>query len=206
MKLCNVKIEDGVKIITYANEQGFTRDGTNGDVMVEIPKFYSMRTVNQNIEKICITGEPKSGFILEPAFYDSETGKELNYIYCGVYLDHVENNKHTSKTNTAPTTSTSLLQFRNYGEFYDFATLQALQKLISIEFGKINLSSDLGGLSYLIFHGDTKAYENSDGSSNTGIFYSRDQGGSSPLGNLFIGCKISVTALMGQQDPTTGQS
>lgn len=191
MRLCNVKIENGIKVITYEGESGFSLNGSNGDVMVEIPKFYSMRTVFGDKEQICISGEKKSGFELEPAFYDSETGKELNYIYCGAYLTSVENGKHTSKTGVMPTTNKTLLEFRDCGEMYDFAMLQALQKLISIEFGAINMSSYMGGLSYLIFPGDAKAFETVS-STNTAVFYSDDRGGSSNIDNLFIGTNITV--------------
>lgn len=196
MKLCNVKVENGIKIITYANKESFTTNGTNGDVMVEIPKFYSMRTILGDIEEICISGERKSGFELEPAFFDSETGKEINFIYCGVYLTNIENGKHTSKTGTFPTVSKSLLEFRSCGEMYDFAMVQALQKLISIEFGAINLSRYMGGLSYLIYPSDAKAYE-SVTNSNTGIFYSGDNGGSANIDNLFVGCNIAVGDTIG---------
>lgn len=191
MKLCNIKIENGIKNITYSDEESFTLDGSNGDVMVEIPKFYTMRTFHGDIEEICISGEKKSGFVVEPAFYDSETGEEINYIYCGAYLTSVENGKHTSKTGTLPTTSKSLLEFRSFGEMYDFAMVQALQKLISIEFGVINISGHMGGLSYLIYPSDAKAYESTT-NSNTGIFYSQDQGGSANIDNLFVGCNIAV--------------
>ena len=191
MKLCNVKVENGIKNITYENEDGFILDGSNGDVMVEIPKFYTYRKVEANIEDICISGEKKSGFVIEPAFFDSESGKEIDYIYCGAYLSSVVEGKHTSITGTLPTTSKSLLEFRQCGEMYDFAMVQALQKLISIEFGKINLSADLGGLSYLIYPGDAKAYENVS-NTNTCVFYSDDQGGASNIDNLFIGCNIAI--------------
>ena len=165
IRLCNINNINGNKTIIYSNEPYFKNDGSNGDVMVEIPKFFSSRIVEGRKEKICITGEAKPGFDLEPAFYDCETGEELNHIYVGAYLSSVENDRHTSKPGITPTIGRSLIQFREYGEMYDFVTLQCIQKLISIEMCSINLSKIFGGLSFLPYINDIFAYETINGNS-----------------------------------------
>ena len=201
MRLCNVKIVDGIKVVTYQGESGFKRDGSNGDVMVEIPKFYSMRSVNGDNEDICISGEKKSGFEVEPVFIDGN-GNELNYVYCGVYLTSVENNTLTSKTGTLPTTNHSMLDYRGCsGEMYDFAMVQCLQKLISIEFGALDIQSKLGGLNWLPYS-DVKAYE-TIGNTNSAIFYSDvliDQNYDHlyKVDYLYVGECISITNRVGE--------
>lgn len=200
MRLCNVKIVDGIKVVTYQGETGFSREGLNGDVMVEIPKFYSMRSISGDNEDICISGEKKSGFEVEPVFIDRD-GKELNYVYCGVYLTSVENNTLTSKTGTLPTTNHSLLAYRNCsGEMYDFAMVQCLQKLISIEFGALDIQSILGGLNWLPYS-DVKAYETIE-NTNSAVFYSDvliDQNYDHlyKVDYLYVGECISITNSVG---------
>ena len=51
MRLCNLKLENGKKVITYEGEAGFDRTGVSGNVMVEIPKFYSCREKSGTIER-----------------------------------------------------------------------------------------------------------------------------------------------------------
>lgn len=41
IKTCNIDADGNV--LAYLEEPSFARDGTNGDVMVEIPKFYYKR-------------------------------------------------------------------------------------------------------------------------------------------------------------------
>ena len=200
MKLCNVKIVDGIKVVTYQGEQGFTRDGSNGDVMVEIPKFYSMRIINGNTEDILISGQRYSGFEVEPVFIGSN-GKELNYVYCGAYLTHVENGGLTSKSGELPTTNLSLAQYRQCnGEMYDFAMLQCLQKLMSIEMCALDIQSMLGGLGWLPYN-DVKAYENAS-NVNSAYFYSDEVVDQNydhmyKVDYLYIGECISITNSLG---------
>lgn len=199
MRLCNVKIVDGLKIVTYADESGFTRDGSNGDVMVEIPKFYTMRRIEGSNETICISGEKKAGFEVEPVFIDAN-GNELNFVYCGVYLSKVENETLTSKSGVMPTTNYSLNMYRNCGgEMYDFAMLQCLQKLISIEFAEINLSPIFGGLSFLPYDThDVCAYETKS-NTNSAVFCCPEWAEAQYYENgfkidyLFVGEGISVS-------------
>ncbi len=59
-------------------------DGTDGQVMVEIPKFYYRYTVLPNGYEWAISESAISGFSVVPAFVDS-SGAEKDYIYIGAY-------------------------------------------------------------------------------------------------------------------------
>ena len=95
IRLCNVsKTPWGANKITYETEAGFKRDGSNGDVMVEIPKHYFKRyRITQGIaakryEFIELSGQPRDGFKIDPVFI--EDGKELDYVYISAYDGHVD--------------------------------------------------------------------------------------------------------------------
>ena len=89
-KRCNVS-DDGT-ITAYYGDEGYTEDGSNGQVMVFQPKFY-YKVVPLKLEKntdsgigyhlrkvnYYVSSKPKPGFKLHPAFYD-ENGNAINYI------------------------------------------------------------------------------------------------------------------------------
>ncbi|MDD3231653.1 MAG: hypothetical protein PHE09_20965, partial [Oscillospiraceae bacterium] len=58
MKLCNV--QNGA-VTAYEGEAGFIRDGTNGDVCVEIPKFYYQVTDTTDYRDYVISDGPLDG-------------------------------------------------------------------------------------------------------------------------------------------------
>lgn len=87
---CNV-LDDGT-ITAYYGDEGYTEDGSNGQVMVFQSKFY-YKVVPLKLEKntdsgigfhlrkanYYVSSKPKTGFKLHPAFYD-ENGNEIDYI------------------------------------------------------------------------------------------------------------------------------
>ena len=87
---CNV-LDDGT-ITAYYGDEGYTEDGSNGQVMVFQPAFY-YKVVPLKLEKntdsgigfhlrkvnYYVSSKPKTGFKLHPAFYD-ENGNAVNYI------------------------------------------------------------------------------------------------------------------------------
>ena len=87
---CNV-LDDGT-ITAYYGDEGYTEDGSNGQVMVFQPKFF-YKVVPLKLEKntdsgigyhlrkvnYYVSSKPKTGFKLHPAFYD-ENGNEIDYI------------------------------------------------------------------------------------------------------------------------------
>lgn len=66
-------------------EQGgaATLTGADGMVMVEIPKFWTKRSVNGNLITWSIANWPLTGYTLHPAF--TKDGVEVNYRYYGAY-------------------------------------------------------------------------------------------------------------------------
>lgn len=86
---CNVS-SDGT-IVAFEGEDSFKNDGSNGNVMVYMPKFYYLRlttsvTPEGNIKKetLCVSDTKRAGFKLHPAFYDAD-GEELDYILYSAY-------------------------------------------------------------------------------------------------------------------------
>jgi hypothetical protein len=88
---CNVA-DDGT-INAYYGDAGYTEDGSNGQVMVKIPKFYYKVTPDSDggldgvhIRKCTweISETPNGGFTLHPAFYDAN-GNEIDYFLYGAF-------------------------------------------------------------------------------------------------------------------------
>lgn len=169
MKLCNVsENSNGEKTVVYSDENGFSADGSKGNVMVEIPKFYIRRAVAGNTEEIRISGSKHEGFSVEPVFLD-DNGNELDKVYVSAYLGSEENNKIVSKSNSYPVLmlkydQTLEMAKNNGGGFKEmnYAMVSALQKLFLVETGTIDSSS--------IFAGDTFKYyfSESDTAKKTG--------------------------------------
>lgn len=93
-KRCNAS--DGGTINAYYGDEGYTEDGSNGQVMVYQPKFYylvcpleydrqetgygyHLRKANYYISET-----QRAGFKLHPAFYD-KNGNEVDYILMSAY-------------------------------------------------------------------------------------------------------------------------
>ena len=88
---CNVA-DDGT-INAYYGDAGYVEDGSNGQVMVKIPKFYYKVTPDSdggldgvNIRKCTweISDTADDGFTLHPAFYDA-SGNEIDYFLYGAF-------------------------------------------------------------------------------------------------------------------------
>ena len=93
-KRCNVS--DGGTINAYYGDEGYTEDGSNGQVMVYQPKFYYLvcpleydrqeTRYGYHLRKAnyYISETQRAGFKLHPAFYD-KNGNEVDYILMSVY-------------------------------------------------------------------------------------------------------------------------
>ena len=88
---CNVS--DNGTINAYYGDASYVEDGSNGQVMVKIPKFYYKVTPDEdggldgvNIRKCTweISETPADGFTLYPAFYDAN-GNEIDYFLYGAF-------------------------------------------------------------------------------------------------------------------------
>ena len=93
-KRCNVS-DDGT-INAYYGDEGYTEDGSNGQVMVYQPKFYYLvcpleydrqeTGYGYHLRKVnyYVTDKPRAGFKVHPAFYD-KNGNEVDYILMSAY-------------------------------------------------------------------------------------------------------------------------
>ena len=91
MRRCNMTNDGHVR--AYYGQANYREDGTNGQVMVEIPKFYYRSIATEytmNNGKVVpskvqywISDGPAAGYRLHPAF--SRGGIERDYIYLGAY-------------------------------------------------------------------------------------------------------------------------
>lgn len=90
---CN--LSDNGEVLAYYGESGYVENGTNGQVMVEQPRFY-YKIVPLKTEKIdgaegyhlrkaryYISDTPKAGFKVHPAFV--QNGVEIDKIYLSAY-------------------------------------------------------------------------------------------------------------------------
>lgn len=157
MKLCNVRVNSsGKKTVTLQGEKGYAEDGSNGNVMVQIPKFYSKRVVKDGYEYIWISGEKHKGYQLDPVFL-GDNGEELDYVYMSAYLGAQKGKKIVSVKDTYPTLLLSygdtLRMAENNGVGFsemNYSMCSALQRLFVVETGTIDSSS--------LFSGDTFMY------------------------------------------------
>lgn len=160
VKVCNIsKTEWGATKITYENETGFSRDGSSGDVMVEISKFYFKRYRIDNYEYIEISGKQLDGFEVEPAFI--ENGKELNAVYVSAYDGTVDDvtGDLVSVSGKQADVSRPLTDYRyratkrgkDYG-LLDYRTVSMLQRLFMVAYADRNSQGALGaGISQFSF-------------------------------------------------------
>ncbi|MBQ3866456.1 MAG: hypothetical protein II776_06095 [Clostridia bacterium] len=153
MRLCCVKMVNGEKKVIYADQPGFSRDGSAGNVMVEIPKFYALRKKEGRVETWAVSGTPHSGFALEPAFLRG--GKELDAVYVGVYNAAARNGVFSS-SGPLPDIGKGSAEYRpeitSTGfDTYDLAIHLMLQRLMVIEMGSRQLKPMLGGVNFLTY-------------------------------------------------------
>lgn len=117
-KRCNVS-DDGT-IVAYYGDEGYTEDGSNGQVMVFQPKFY-YKVVPLKLEKntdsgigyhirranYYVSSKPKAGFKLHPAFYDAN-GNEIDYILYSAYEGSMYDVSAAEYVNDSTNTDTAI--------------------------------------------------------------------------------------------------
>jgi hypothetical protein len=147
-------------------------DGTDGNVMVEIPKFYYRHTLVGPLNTWKIRTTPLAGYTLHPAF--TKAGVDVNYRYIGAYdacyLDATDstyksglnlddmtgnldlaNDKLASVSGVYPLVGVTRDECRslaaNNGTGWhqlDFALWSAIQMLYLVEYGTFSTQSELG--------------------------------------------------------------
>lgn len=198
MRRCNVA-DDG-RVLAYYGDPTYKEDGSNGQVMVEIPKFYykSMRTSTGY--RWWVSPNPLPGFQVHPAFIRNNVTKQYIYIAAyegsiydvstGAYLLNDEQvadfttgtgDKLCSIAGAKPcsgltqnlTLPNSRILAHNRGsnwELQDFLTICAVQLLFIVEYASFDTQGKIGS-------GATNITD--DGSTNMTI----NTGYTSTLGN-----------------------
>ncbi|MGI6534803.1 MAG: S-layer homology domain-containing protein [Peptococcia bacterium] len=160
MKLCNVA-DDGT-INAFIGDPGFARDGSYGQVMVQIPKFYYKHTYDEITKKHQFwvaewasqaeAALEDAGFKLHPAFI--RAGEEKEYILMGAYKAGEINDgniKLTSVSGALPAVYRSRATFRsqakNRGDNWcivDALARNAVALLYLVEYADTNSQSAIG--------------------------------------------------------------
>ena len=110
MTRCNVA--DNGTINAYYGDANYTEDGSNGQVMVYVPKFYykldvsasgDLDGVNIRHGKWSIADGPKAGYKLHPAFLAADGVTELPYFLYGAFeaVGQDSNGTYNTSYNTA---------------------------------------------------------------------------------------------------------
>lgn len=167
MKLCCVTTHaSGRQSVILEGEDGFATDGSAGNVMVRIPKFYCKRTVKNGIEEIWISGTRYEGYEVDPVFL--KDGRELDYVYVGAYLGAEEDGKIVSHSGAYPTVNLTygktLQMAKSNGAGYseiNYLMYSALQRLFLVETGTRDSSSIFAGDTAMLYFLRYKAPETS---------------------------------------------
>ena len=162
------------QIVAYYGEAGFVEDGSTGQVMVRIPKFYYRAESFANGYRWYISPKPQGGFRVHPAFVRNGVEKDCIYIsaYEGCLYDvsdssYITNDaqvadftagtgdKLSSIANAKPcsgltqnlTLPNARILAHNRGtgwELQDFLTSSAIQLLYLIEYANFNSQTQIG--------------------------------------------------------------
>jgi hypothetical protein len=179
MKRCVLNADGSVNYYLSATDSTKKADGSaanltgaDGNVMVEIPKFYFSHSLASNLNSWRIRTTPFPGFTLHPAFV--KAGVEVDYRYIGAYdacyLDATDstyksglnlddmtsnldlaNDKLASVSGVYPLVGVTRAECRtlaaNNGAGWhqlDFALYSAIQMLYLVEYANFNTQSILG--------------------------------------------------------------
>lgn len=203
IKTCNIDADGNV--LAYLGEPSFARDGTNGDVMVEIPKFYYKRVKTGTAEEFWICASKLPGYELHPLFIDN--GKEVSKVFhsaynASSYTDETDNKvKLQSITGAQPRVRTTRASFRTYARnkgaiwgIEDISCINALQLLYLVEYANTNSQSVLGfGAAGLAYSANHKALEETTNENTITI--------SSAYKNIYkLGQRIEIGTELGIND------
>lgn len=153
MKRCTVA-DDGT-VTAYEGEPGYIEDGSIGQVMVEIPKFYIKRLTDKSNHKVYtyVCQSKLAGYRTPEAFKD-RNGNELSHIYIGAYVS-----TNTSTANSVydkmslggeyQDYANNMVSASNRGEGWHNLDIReisdVLQLLFIVEFATLNSASVFNG-------------------------------------------------------------
>ena len=147
-----------------------TIDGSAGNVMVEIPKFYHKYENVGGVHKYSVSLTVEAGYTVHPAFIRG--GVEKNFRYYPAYEGHSLGGKLISGSGKVPTVNQTRATFRSYAaangtgwSLIDWNLLYAVQLLFLTEYATFDTQAMLGN------------------GNDTGSDYTMTTGGSNGIGN-----------------------
>ena len=153
MRRCAVSFENGSRKVIYEGEPGYKADGSVGDVMVEIPKHYVRRVVENGYEEIAISAEPAEGFEIDPSFVTQDGVQD--YLYVGAYFASKKGDALRSRKGAQISLYHSGAKFlqmaeANAGfEACDLFAVLTIQRLFVIESALIDVQAAMEGNVYM---------------------------------------------------------
>ena len=184
MKRCVLNEDGSVNYYLHPTNSNFKEDGSpsnltgaDGNVMVQIPKFYVKYTMDGTLRKQEVSLTADVGFVVHPAFIKG--GVAVPFRYAPAYRGILMGGKLRSVSGVNPTTNRSISQFRADSiangvgwHLNDWHLYNAIRTLCTIEIGTLNTQDVLGagnstGSNYTRATGVSNAIGN--GSSNTSI-------------------------------------
>lgn len=163
MKLCNVA-DDGT-INASIGDSDFRRDNRNGQVVVQIPKFYYKHTYDEpsKTHEFWVADGPATGFKVHPCF--NRGGQEKDYVLLGAYKASFGETKDgqietlNSITGTLPAVNRTRAEYRTLAQnrgagwgIVDVQTRNAVMLLYLVEYANTDSQAEIGqGISGLRF-------------------------------------------------------
>ena len=157
MKRCVLNTDGSVNYFLHPQNSRYKEDGSfadlsgaDGNVMVQIPKFF-VRFVSSEagLKSVEVSLQEEEGFVVHPAFIKG--GVEVDYRYYRAYKATRVGGTLMSVSDTEPTRSTSIVDFRNQAEangvgwhLVDWNLNSAVLALCIIEIGTLDTQSVLG--------------------------------------------------------------
>lgn len=177
MKRCVLNTNGTVKYYLDPNDSTKKADGTaaiidgsDGNVMVEIPKFYHKYENVDGVHKYSVSPIPEAGYTVHPAFIRG--GVEKNFRYYPAYEGCYTGGKLISGSGRVPTVNQTRATFRGYAaangtgwSLIDWNLLYAVQLLFLTEYATFDTQAMLGN------------------GNDTGSDYTMTTGGSNGIGN-----------------------
>lgn len=149
MKRCNIR---GGSVAAWEGDSDFAIDGTNGDTMVCIPKFWYKIDYQDFWTDFYISATEQDGFHVSPA-HDRPWG-EADYVYVGAYRSYYTTGVYSSRSGvtayaTARSSHRSLLKHttvaKENGYFLmDYQTAFCLRMLYLIEYADTGAQRKIG--------------------------------------------------------------
>ena len=156
MRRCLLAANGTVNDYLHATDSRYTDSGAiadltgaNGNVMVEIPKFYYKYAYVGSVHTYSISSVPLAGYDVHPAFI--KAGVEVENRYIGAYGAYDNAGTLQSRSDVYPTMNLTRGSFRTKAaaigsgwSLQDWNLISAVQLLIIVEFGTFNSQEAIG--------------------------------------------------------------